>query len=135
MKTGIQVLAAAYLALNQRGDGSSPSSPTCTRDVRVACLLAMQDVRVRFPLGALIQDVGKPGNPPVSGTGKRGFKSHRPDSFCALGRAAKALVFQTSEVGSIPTGHSWGSANGRLPGFEPGDEDSTASPRTLSSEV
>ena len=64
-----------------------------TRDVTAACLLAMQDVRVQFPLGALpirspclrgrlrmaIQDVGKPGNPPVSGTGKRGFKSHRPD--------------------------------------------------------
>src|ERR1043165_927374 len=25
------------------------------------------------------QDVGKPGNPPASGAGKRGFKSHRPD--------------------------------------------------------
>jgi hypothetical protein len=73
------VLAAAYLALNQRGEGSSPSGPTCTRDVTAACLLAMQDVRVQLPLGALVQDVGKPGNPPVSGTGKRGFKSHRPD--------------------------------------------------------
>ena len=58
-----------------------------------------------------------------------------PSAFCALGRAAKALVFQTSEVGSIPTGHSRGSANGGLPGFEPGDEGSTPSPRTLSSEV
>ena len=78
------MLAAAYLALNQRGEGSSPSDPTamfCTRDVTAACLLAMQDVRVRFPLGALTQDVGKPGNPPVSGTGKRGFKSHGPDFF------------------------------------------------------
>ena len=74
------MLAAAYLALNQRGEGSSPSGPNCTRDVTAASLLAMQDVRVRFPLGALAQDVGKPGNPPVSGTGKRGFKSHRPDS-------------------------------------------------------
>jgi hypothetical protein len=53
------VLAAAYLALNQRGEGSSPSGPTCTRDVTVASLLAMQDLRVRFPLGALAQDVGK----------------------------------------------------------------------------
>lgn len=78
-RTGIQVLAAAYLALNQGGEGSSPSGPTCTRDVTAAYLLAMQDVRVRFPLGAIDQDVGKPGNPPVSGTGKRGFKSHRPD--------------------------------------------------------
>ena len=93
------MLAAAYLALNQRGEGSSPSGPTenvvitlcvmehhaerdecgSTRDVTAACLLAMQDVRVRLPRGALVQDVGKPGNPPVSGTGKRGFKSHRPD--------------------------------------------------------
>lgn len=47
------MLAAAYLALNQRGEGSSPSGPTCTRDVTAASLLAMQDVRVRFPLGAL----------------------------------------------------------------------------------
>ena len=74
MDTGIQVLAAAYLALNQRGEGSSPSGPTenvlitlcvmgrhhaerdeygSTRDVTAACLLAMQDVRVQFPLGAL----------------------------------------------------------------------------------
>ena len=50
---GIQVLAPAYLALNQRGEGSSPSGPACARDVTAACLLAMQDVRVRFPLGAL----------------------------------------------------------------------------------
>ena len=104
------MLAAAYLALNQGGEGSSPSGPTenvattlwamehhakrdeygSTRDVTAACLLAMQDVRVRFPLGALAQDVGKPGNPPVLGTGKRGFKSHRPDLFAVWpnGRAA-----------------------------------------------
>ena len=63
---GTKVLAAACLALNQFGDGSSPSGPTdCTRDVTAACLLAMQDVRVQLPLGALAQDVGKPGNPPV----------------------------------------------------------------------
>jgi hypothetical protein len=82
------VLAAAYLALNQRGEGSSPSGPTCIRDVgRIANpsygrhpARHINDVRVRFPLGASAQDVGKPGNPPVSGTGKRGFKSHRPDS-------------------------------------------------------
>ena len=84
---GIQVLAAAYLALNQRGEGSSPSGPTCTRDVTVASLLAMQDVRVRFPLGALTDKETsgrrKARNPPVSGTGKRGFKSHRPD-FCGV---------------------------------------------------
>ena len=78
------MLAAAYLALNQPGEGSSPSDPTRTRDVVAACLLAMQGVRVRFPLGALAQDVGKPGNPPVSGTGKRGFKSQRPDFFCGV---------------------------------------------------
>ena len=58
------MLAAAYLALNQAGEGSSPSDPTRSG-----------------PPGTIAQDVGKPGNPPVSGTGKRGFKSHRPDSI------------------------------------------------------
>ena len=84
------MLAAACLALNQRGEGSSPSGPSCTCDVTAASLLAMQDVRVQLPLGALAQDVGKPGNPPVSGTGKRGFKSHRPDFFAVWpnGKAA-----------------------------------------------
>ncbi len=32
---------------------ASPSGPTGTRDVTAACLLAMQDVRVQLPLGAL----------------------------------------------------------------------------------
>ena len=80
------MLAAACLALNQRGEGPSPSGPTCTRDVTAASLLAMQEVRVRLPLGASTQDVGKSGNPPVLGTGKRGFKSHRPDSFCGVAK-------------------------------------------------
>jgi hypothetical protein len=53
-----------------------------------------------------------------------------PSAFCALGRAAKALVFQTSKVGSIPTGHSRGSANGRPAVFEAAHEGSTPSPRT-----
>ena len=61
------MLAAAYLALNQRGEGSSPSGPNCTRDVTVASLLAMQDVRVQFPLGALTQNVGEPGEPAILG--------------------------------------------------------------------
>jgi hypothetical protein len=78
------VLAAAYLALNQRGEGSSPSGPICARDVTVASLLAMQDVRVRFPLGALIQDVGKSGSPPVSGTGKRGYIIPTVLTFCGV---------------------------------------------------
>ena len=95
------MLAAAYLALNQRGEGSSPSGPTCTRDVTAASLLAMQDVRVRFPLGALTQDVGKPGNPPVSGTGKRGFESHRPD-FLRRGRMVRRLPVKETSAGSIP---------------------------------
>ena len=85
------MLAAAYLALNQRGEGSSPSDPTtCTRDVTVASLLAMQDVRVRFPLGALAQDVGKPGNPPALGAGDRQFKSDHADCIAVWpnGKAA-----------------------------------------------
>jgi hypothetical protein len=95
------VLAAAYLALNQRGEGSSPSGPTCARDVTAACLLAMQDVRVQLPLGAFAQDVGKPGNPPVSGTGKRGFKSHRPD-FLRCGPMVRRLPVKETIAGSIP---------------------------------
>src|ERR1700756_4925439 len=85
----------------------SPHSPRTTRhshrtrDVTVACLLAMQDVRVRFPLGALAQDVGKPGNPPVSGTGKRGFKSHRPD-FLRCGPMVRRLPVKETIAGSIP---------------------------------
>src|SRR5437016_5197249 len=63
-QTGTKVLAAAYLALNQRREGSSPSGPNDdwlfdnpatafgTHDVVGAYLLAMQDARVRFPLGA-----------------------------------------------------------------------------------
>ena len=49
-------------------------------DVAAACRLAMAEVRVQLPLGALKrQDVGKSGIPPVSGTGDRRFKSGRPD--------------------------------------------------------
>ncbi len=52
-------------------------------DVAAACRLAMAEVRVQLPLGALEeeQDVGKPGIPPVSGTGDRRFESGRPDSI------------------------------------------------------
>ena len=95
------MLAAAYLALNQGGEGSSPSCPTCTRDVTASCLLARQDVRVQLPLGALAQDVGKPGNPPVSGTGKRGFKSHRPD-FLRCSPMVRRLPVKETIAGSIP---------------------------------
>src|SRR5256885_2901155 len=40
-----------------------------------------------------------------------------PPQLCALGRAAEVPVFQAGEAGSIPPGHSPGSANGRLPGL------------------
>ena len=146
----------------------------------------------------VIQDVGKPGNPPVSGTGKRGFKSHRPDLLIAVscvgtgGRLLTALTqvrflppqFQIQRKGkptvdgsrlengramnrlegSTPSPSAFvvvplaerqrrqpsklgrrvqlpqgtlresdrGSASGRLPGFEPGDEGSNPSPRTWS---
>ncbi len=43
-------LPYGLLTIGSLTTGSNPS----TRDVRVASLLAMQDVRVRFPLGALI---------------------------------------------------------------------------------
>jgi hypothetical protein len=54
-----------------------------------------------------------------------------PPQLCALGRAAKVPCFQPGKAGSIPAGHSRGSANGRLPGFEPGDAGSSPAPRTL----
>ena len=49
-------------------------------DVAAACRLAMADVRVRLPLGALtIQDVGKSGIPRAPGARDRRFESDRPD--------------------------------------------------------
>ena len=49
-------------------------------DVAAASRLAMAEVRVRLPLGALDrQDVGKPGIPRASGARDRGFNSRRPD--------------------------------------------------------
>ena len=51
------MLVAASLALNQAGEGSSPSGPTGTHDVAAACLLAMQEVRVQLPLGALKSEI------------------------------------------------------------------------------
>src|SRR6266849_10335640 len=45
--------------------------------------------------------------------------------------SGQAPVFQTGEVGSTPTGHSRGSANGRPAVFEAAYEGSTPSPRTL----
>ncbi len=61
-----------------------------------------------------------------------------PSASCALGRSAKAPAFQAGEAGSISAGHFHskivklirGSANGRLPGFEPGGGGSNPSPRT-----
>src|SRR5207249_8841535 len=46
-------------------------------------------------------------------------------------RAAKVPVFQAGKVGSTPTGHSRGSANGRLAVLDTAREGSTPSPRTL----
>ena len=69
--------------------GSSPArcsrsltiqQPTSAHDVAAAYCLAMADVWVRLPLGALeIQDVGKPGIPRASGARDRWFESSRPD--------------------------------------------------------
>jgi hypothetical protein len=56
-----------------------------------------------------------------------------PSASCALGRSANAPVFQTGKAGSIPAGHSRGSANGRPAVFEAAHEGSTPSPRTLQS--
>lgn len=105
------MLAAAYLALNQRGGGSSPPGPTrrtgcewrtfrvpfkslwfhCkterTHDVAAACRVAIADVPVQLRLGALgiwRAGCGKArNNPPPWGGGERWFESSHPDSICA----------------------------------------------------
>ena len=52
----------------------------CAHDVAAACRLAMAEVRVQLPLGALVkQDVGKSGIPRAPGARDRRFKSGRPD--------------------------------------------------------
>jgi hypothetical protein len=64
----------------------------CAHDAAVACHLAMAEVQVQLPLGALNrQDVGKPGIPPGTDSQRwsseardRGFNSRRPD-FIAVG--------------------------------------------------
>ncbi len=48
----------------------------CAHDVAAACRLAMAEVRVRLPLGALVErDVGKPGIPPGTDA-KRWSREH-----------------------------------------------------------
>ena len=61
---GIKVLAAAYVALNHGGEGSSPSDPT---KQQTAC-----------------QDVGKSGIPRGPEPRDRRFKSDRPDLHDAV---------------------------------------------------
>lgn len=63
----------------------------------------MQDVSVRFRLGAFIQDVGKLGIPRASGARDRWFKSSRPDYLmrwvlCWYGKA----TVNRRDAGSIP---------------------------------
>ena len=112
-----------------------------------------------------IQDVGKLGNPPVSGTGERGFKSHRPDLRLRCGQTVRQLPVKETIAGSTPAAAAStctnyrhgtqlrnslrvglrtpssrfsvarGSASGRLPVFEPGDGGSTPSPRTWRSKT
>ena len=59
-----------------------------------------------------------------------------PQLAVPLAERLKAPVLQTGQAGSIPAGHfavhcrdDRGSANGRLPGFEPGGGGSNPSPR------
>ena len=72
-------------------------SKSRAHDVAVAYCLAMAEVRVRLPLGALgrprvctYQGVGKFGNPRASGARDRRFKSGRPD--CGACRNANIAV-------------------------------------------
>jgi hypothetical protein len=79
------VLAAAYLALNQAGEGSSPSDPTDDgRASRLATAAVLKTVEQQCLEGS----------------------TPSPSAACALGRAAKAPVFQTGQAGPIPAGHS-----------------------------
>ena len=74
-------------------------------DVAAACRLAMAEVRVQLPLGALNeQDVGKPSIPRASGARDRGFKSRRPDFDCGGARAGTGghLLSVTSQVRFLP---------------------------------
>ena len=74
-------------------------------DVAVACCLAMAEVRVRLPLGALNrQDVGKPGIPRASGARDRGSKSRRPDSDCGGTRVGtgRRLLIAPTQVRFLP---------------------------------
>ena len=74
-------------------------------DVAAACRLAMAEVRVQLPLGALDeQDVGKPGIPRVSGTRDRRFKSGRPDFDCGGTRVGtgRRLLTARTQVRFLP---------------------------------
>src|SRR5262249_41431871 len=63
------------------------------------------------------QGVGKSGNPPAWGAGKRGFKSHRPDCYSSSrgpawsGREPRKL----ENVGSNPTAMTQTAASNRSP--------------------
>ena len=66
----------------------------CAHDVAAAYRLAMAEVRVRLPLGALVsrqfQGVGKLGNPRASEARDRRFESGRPD--CGIRRFVSAVA-------------------------------------------
>ena len=116
---GIQVLAAAYLALNQGGEGSSPSGPTCTRDVtaRLRALTRPGSPHGRAgstPPGCSVREVGKLANPPVSGTGDRGFEAHPLESL-RCGPMVRRLPVKETIAGSIPAAaaRTEGQADGR----------------------
>ena len=80
------MLPAASPALNRRGEGSNPSGPignkASAHDVAAAYCLAMADVRVRLPLGALAIGVWESlAIPPAPEAGDRWFKSNCADSI------------------------------------------------------
>lgn len=80
-------------------------TPKRAHDVAAACRLAMAEVRVQLPLGALSkQDVGKPGIPRASGARERGFKSRRPDFHCGGIRAGtgRRLLTAPTQVRFLP---------------------------------
>lgn len=113
---GIQVLAAASLALNQRGGGSSPPSPTRSHSgCRKAWFIPpASEAGDRWFESSHpdYQRKGKPtgdGTPLETGRGFHALEGSTPSPSAdrrARGRAAQASAFQAEQAGSTPAGHS-----------------------------
>ena len=99
------------LFIDNSAHHNAPMRAPCAAWSAAACRLAMAEVRVRLPLGALDeQDVGKPGIPPgtvrsmVAGAQDRRFKSGRPDFDCGGTRVGtgRRLLIALTQVRFLP---------------------------------